>query len=113
AALTGGPVAFDASGSSDAETAAPSLLFRWDWTGDGVWDTDWSADAFAEYTYGTPGLFEATVEVLDGAGLSSTASATVYIAGEAIPEFSLLVLPVVAMLILVLAARSSARRRKG
>ena len=109
AALTGGPVAFDASGSSDAETAAPSLLFRWDWTSDGVWDTDWSPDALAEHTYDVPGMFEASVEVLDAAGLSSTASVTVYIAGEAIPEFSLLVVPVVATL-LVLLAMSSARR---
>lgn len=113
AALTGGPVAFDASGSSDAETAASSLLFRWDWTGDGVWDTDWSSDATAEHTYEAPGLFEASVEVMDGAGLSSTASVTVYLAGEAIPEFSLLVVPVAAMLIVVLAARRSARRREG
>lgn len=109
--LTGGPITFDASGSSDAETAASSLLFRWDWTGDGVWDTDWSQDGEAEHTYEEPGLFEARVEVMDGAGLSSTASATVYIAGEAIPEFSFLIIPVVAMLVLVLAARSSGRRR--
>jgi uncharacterized protein (TIGR02145 family) len=33
---------FDASGSSDAETGADHLLFRWDWTGDGDWDTEFS-----------------------------------------------------------------------
>ncbi|MEW5747317.1 MAG: C1 family peptidase [Candidatus Thermoplasmatota archaeon] len=113
AALAGGPVAFDASGSSDAETPAPSLLFRWDWTGDGVWDTDWSPDATAEHTYGAPGLFDASVEVMDGAGLSSTASVAVYIGGQAIPEFPAMLVPVAAMLIIVLAARSSARRRVG
>ncbi len=32
---------FDPAGSSDAETALNNLAFRWDWTGDGTWDTSW------------------------------------------------------------------------
>jgi hypothetical protein len=112
-APTGGPVAFDASGSSDAETDAASLQFRWDWTGDGEWDTDWSTDAQTEWVYSAPGVFEARVEVMDAAGLTSSASATVSVAGDAIPEFTTLVVPVVAILLVFLAARSSTRGKGG
>jgi C1A family cysteine protease len=113
AAFTAEEVAFNASGSSDAETDAQTLMYRWDWTGDGEWDTGWSADAEVEWAYLVPGTFEARVEVMDGAGLTSSVSATVSVTGSAIPEFSALVVPVVAVLVIFLAVRSSARRKGG
>ena len=42
--LPGNQVVLDASASSDPETPADRLLARWDFGGDGVWDTPWSFD---------------------------------------------------------------------
>ncbi|MGD9962745.1 MAG: PKD domain-containing protein, partial [Thermoplasmata archaeon] len=108
---TGELVAFDASGSSDQETDSASLQYRWDWTGDGTWDTDWSATPEASHSYILPGDYEVVVEVMDGAGQLSSASLVVTVTGEAIPEFSALMVPVFATLLLVLLA-ARARRRK-
>jgi hypothetical protein len=43
----GSSVAFDASGSTDGGT----LWYRWDFDGDGVWDTGWLGSATAEWTW--------------------------------------------------------------
>ncbi|MDQ1372484.1 MAG: family peptidase [Candidatus Thermoplasmatota archaeon] len=110
-AATGQLVAFDASGSSDPETDPASLQCRWDWTSDGVWDTEWSVASEATHTFNLPGEYEVTVEVMDGAGLLSSASTTVTVTGEAIPEFSVVVVPVFSVLLAMLVAMR-ARRRK-
>jgi len=43
------PITFDGSGSSDAD--GDSLEYRWDFNDDGVWDTNWSGSATAQYTW--------------------------------------------------------------
>lgn len=96
---------FDASGSSDAETAAGDLVVRWDWNGDGSWDTDWSSDMTVTHVFSTTGTHTVVCEVEDGAGLSSVDQAEIEVADEAIPEFSLVVVPVVIMLVVFLMAR--------
>ena len=103
--------AFDASASSDAETDHAALQYRWDWNGDGTFDTDWSLLSEVTHSYDVPGDYDASVEVKDGAGLVTSASVTVTVTGEAIPEFSLLVVPVLATVLVALLVRS-ARRRK-
>ena len=45
----GSPIIFDGSGSNDAD--ADPLVFRWDFTSDGVWDTAWSSSPFASHTW--------------------------------------------------------------
>lgn len=105
----GAIITLDASGSSDAETDHAALLYRWDWTGDGVFDTDWSLSPTAMHSYDVPGVYQASVEVKDGAGLVSSASVAVEVTGEAIPEFSMLVVPVLATLAVALLARRSRR----
>ena len=102
---------FDASASSDAETDHALLQYRWDWTGDGVFDTDWSLSSEVAHSYDVPGGYEVSVEVKDGAGLVTSASVTVTVTGEAIPEFSLLVVPVFATLLAVFLARAVRRKK--
>lgn len=103
-------VVLDASGSTDAETEGSGLAFRWDWEGDGVWDTPWSGEATGSHSYLAPGVYEASVEVRDAVGQTSTASATVTVTGEAIPEFSTVVLPVAGLLLVLVIVRSVRRR---
>jgi len=105
----GSEVAADASGSSDVETSGEELLVRWDWDGDGTWDTEWSSEKTAGWTYLAPGEYTLVVEVMDSAGLTDTEESTVTVSGEAIPEFSSLLVPSVIMLVIVILIARSRR----
>ena len=95
---TGESIAFDASSSADAETAFEALEARWDWEGDGEWDTEWSDDLESCYAYPAPGSYAVTVEIKDSNDLTSTAVVEVKVTGEPIPEFSIVVVPVLAII---------------
>lgn len=102
---------FDASGSHDAETSTAELSARWDWDCDGVWDTDWSDSLEASHQFLLPGLYVVVVEIMDGSGLTSTDSIEVEVGGDAIPEFSSFLVPVIVVLaLLLLMSRVRARR---
>jgi hypothetical protein len=61
----GTTVAFDASASIDLETPKEKLAFRWDFNGDGIFDTDFAQNPRASYTYVSSGTFRVTCEVRD------------------------------------------------
>jgi hypothetical protein len=61
-------VFFDASATIDNETAAHQLLYRWDYDGDGAYDTPWNASSRSSHAYRLPGLYAVTMEVKDNAG---------------------------------------------
>ena len=104
---------FDASGSSDAETSAEELEARWDWDGDGNWDTDWSVGLEESHQFLQPGSYTVFVEIRDGSGLTSTDSVEVEVGGEeAIPEFSILLVPVLAVLISLIAVSLYRKKRR-
>ncbi len=73
----GTPVTLDASGSSDPDE--DSLQFRWDFDGDGTWDTDWSPNATVTYTWGDDWSGTVRVEVSDGE-LTDTAETSLVVA---------------------------------
>ncbi len=103
---------FDASSSSDGEDPSDLLEVRWDWDGDGTWDTDWSDDLTVEHTFDASGAYAVRLEVRDSMGLTNTSSVVVEVEGTAIPEFgdySLLAALVGCLLVVMLVRR--ARRR--
>ena len=102
---------FDATGSSDEETSTEELTARWDWDGDGVWDTSWSDILEESHQYSLPGLYNVTVEIKDGSGLTSTDTVQVEVTAEVIPEFSHAVVPVFIALILILVVVRARRSR--
>jgi len=63
---------FDASSSHDNETSPEALKIRWDFNGDGNWDTDWSAEKFNSYQYVEAAEYDVNLEVLDTEGLAAT-----------------------------------------
>jgi len=72
----GSEIIFDASASSDPDCNA--LHYRWDFDNNGTWDTDWSSEPTATYTWGDDYTGTVRLEVSDGALTdSATASVTV------------------------------------
>jgi hypothetical protein len=72
--VEGTTIIFTASGSTDPDD--DPVTFRWDFENDGIWDTAWSDDPVAEYTYGDDYIGVARVEASDGTG-TNIASAEV------------------------------------
>lgn len=65
---------FDPKTSYDSQTEASRLLFRWDWNGDGVWDTD--QHGLLDYTnsFAQAGNYKVILEVEDEGGAVDTTS---------------------------------------
>src|SRR5881296_3370454 len=61
-------VAFDASSSTDSDPSA-TLQARWDWEGDGVWDTAYSSTLTIQHAFTTAGAYLVKLEILDSNGL--------------------------------------------
>jgi parallel beta-helix repeat protein len=70
----------DSSGSWDFENWSDGLSFRWDWEGDGVCDTDWSANNTWNHTYSNGGNFTMRLEVRDGEGATGVYSVLIRVA---------------------------------
>jgi uncharacterized protein (TIGR02145 family) len=62
--------AFDASGSTDNETPTSQLQVRWDFDGNGSWDTNWDTDKTQSHQYSSEATYTAKLEVKDTEGLT-------------------------------------------
>ena len=82
-ALTGQPVVFDASGSSDATSTITG--YEWDLDGDGSFETATGRGATTSRDYGAPGTRTVAVRVTDAAGNAGVASASLEIRPAATP----------------------------
>lgn len=65
-------VNFDASGSSDPDQDAATLEVRFDFEGDGTFDSEYSSTKLASHNFGSAGDYFPTVEVRDRAGAIGT-----------------------------------------
>lgn len=90
---------FDASSSNDLEDPLSALQFRWDWNGDGIWDTSWSSDPIAQHQYTDPDRYTVRVEVMDSGGLTTVAEGYVEVSAIEVPEFSSLAIVVVGTIV--------------
>jgi len=61
---------FDASSCYDQVDAGQELKVRWDWEGDGVWDTDWTTTKTANHKYDQSGVYNVSVEVMNSFGIT-------------------------------------------
>ncbi len=97
----GGQVVFDASGSSD-DSGIVSYLWEFVYNG-----STWYLDgASASFSFWTPGVYSVTLTVADAEGSTDSDVMLVTVEATAIPEFTALLLPVVAMLALFLVIRA-------
>ncbi len=58
---------FDASSSGDAEESTGSLLVRWDFENDGIWDTGYTSSKTVSHVYSTAGVYTVRLGVQDTA----------------------------------------------
>jgi|GEM_PF-4909653 len=72
----------DASLSSDDEDELSELEVRWDWEGDGKWDTEYTTAKTDTHTYGKSGVYAILLETRDTDGLTNTACETVTVGGK-------------------------------
>src|SRR2546426_10041217 len=63
-------VFFDASSSTDPDPSA-TLQARWDWEGDGVWDTPWSSTLTIEHIFTSAGAYLVKLAIVDSHGLTA------------------------------------------
>ncbi len=77
---------FDASLSSDAEDPIESLEVRFDFDGDGNFDTDWSTTKVVTHKYSEAGEYNAKLEVKDSGELVSEMIKTVSIVDSYLNE---------------------------
>ena len=63
----------NASSSSDNQTLFNGIQVRWDFDGNGTWDTSWSTNKTTEHKFAEAGNYTAKLEVRDGGGLTAIA----------------------------------------
>ncbi len=73
---------FNATASWDPETVSEALQVRWDWDGDGTYDTAFTTVKTASHRFTTAGSYRVTVQVRDSYGATGTASRTVVVAAS-------------------------------
>ena len=65
-------VRFDGSTTVDHESHIWFLKFRWDYDGDGTWDTEYIQNPVSLWQYHQTGTYSAVAEALDEGGLTAT-----------------------------------------
>lgn len=71
--------AFDASMSHDPDNSASSLMARWDFNGDAIWETEYQKQMKQSWIYDSPGIKKVILEIIDPDGLKSTATDTIVV----------------------------------
>jgi uncharacterized repeat protein (TIGR01451 family) len=79
-AEVGETITFSGSGSSDSDGTITG--YRWDWTNDGTWDTDWSSSTDATHSYPSDGTYTVKLQVKDNGSAIDNDTATVFVACE-------------------------------
>jgi peptide/nickel transport system substrate-binding protein len=69
----------NASSSSDPEDSLSELQVRWDWNGDGAWDTVWSTQKVVNHKYDDAGTYNVGLQVMDSGGLTNTTHRTLVV----------------------------------
>ncbi len=60
----------DGSGSYDDEDPLSALMLRWDFDGDGTWDTGWDLQKTVDHQYSVEGTYNVKMEIKDTEGLT-------------------------------------------
>jgi hypothetical protein len=72
---------FDASATTDANDSSSAIQVRWDFTGNGTWDSDFSNVKTISHKYSQRGSYTVIMEAIDACGLTSTATTQINVSG--------------------------------
>lgn len=115
--IVGRGVGFNATCASDPDVAGVPLELRWDWNGDGRWDTNWTTDPTASHRFTKANMYLVQLEVRDASGLLSIARRGVAVAalppGGFLVDWGLPLLLVVALVAAITYLGTSRRQRAG
>lgn len=70
---------FDVWPTRDIEDSPSQMLNRWDFDGDGNWDTELSHEIEVFYIYNQPGIYKMALEMIDRGDLHDTVYETIYV----------------------------------
>ena len=87
--FAGNTSAFDASGTTDDDSAAGEIQVRWDFTSDGTWDTVFGVTKTANHTFGTAGTYAVKLQAKDKWGLLGESTRDVVIRGYYLTGFEM------------------------
>jgi hypothetical protein len=102
----------DGSLSTSLDGTSDFVEYRWDWEGDGAWDTEWLPIKRMNHTYAVQGVYTVRMEVRDPVGLTAVTEEIVLV-GTDIPEFPSGLLPLTVVLAVTLLAIRSRSRVRG
>src|SRR5881397_1861766 len=71
--------------ATDDHDSASAIQVRWDWTGDGTWDTAWSTTKTATHTFASAGNYAVVVQAMDSGGLTASQSHSVSVSAPPPP----------------------------
>lgn len=74
---------FDAWGSSDKEDMPSELQVKWDFNGDGSWDTNYSSEKYISWRFIESGIYQVKMRVLDSKGGFDEAEMDVHVSNFA------------------------------
>jgi len=76
---------FSAWGSFDVENVPSELRARWDFEGDGVWDTQFSYEKVVTRVYQDPGKYDVKMQIVDQEGLRDIATTDIHVSPHTNP----------------------------
>jgi PKD repeat protein len=102
---------FNASLTWDPDNLTSDLKVRWDFNGDGTWDTGWSTDKIVQHTYTQAGEYNVTMEVISTQNRTGNTTWHVEVDPLVIPEFTTLLVPICSMIAIFLVVGALVKRR--
>ncbi len=85
AGVIGTEFRFDAGATVDSQSRSSDLLYRWDFEGDGVFDTEFTRNRVVRHRYSTAGTYRAVVEVRDNAKAVGVSAVAVSVINALLP----------------------------
>jgi PKD repeat protein len=76
---------FDGNSSTDDNDSRDSLKVRWDFDGDGAWDTQLVTDKISYWQYDSPDLYTVTMEVVNTKGWSDIETMDLTVMYDSVP----------------------------
>ncbi len=80
---------FDTSFSSDNQYSKPQLAYRFDWNGDGTFDTNFQNKTVWNHLFRDPGVYNVIMEVKDPEAATAKAEITLSVSDDSAPVASL------------------------